>query len=965
MTTTQPIIRAMISSTTLDLPEHRQEVRDACLRQDFFPVMMEHLPSDPTDGLEKSLQLVERSDIYILIIGARYGCIPPGMETSITEAEYNNAINKEIPIFVFIASDNHPFARGDVETGRGAEKLRLFQQKLEEKHTVTYFCSAEELGKLTVDSISKHRLTKTQRFHAVVDTPSPPTPYVAHPYVLLDSEEVIGRQNELGFLTAWANGAAPSLSSIRVLSVVAIGGMGKSALTWKWFSDIAPHEMNPLTGSLWWSFYESDASFENFVTRSLAYVRNISRNEALIIPAAEREEQLLDILDKQPFLLCLDGLERIMIAYAKPDAASMSEENLDEEAENFIRALPTVPEYSVESLGNRKRLRRTTDPRAGAFLRKLSRIQASRILISTRLYPAELQGTTGLELPGCKALFLDGLTNQDAITLWNALGVTGNTNSLLKLFNSFGNYPLLVRILAGEIAHFRPSPGNLDKWNEAHPDFDPFSLPLIQRKNHVLKSALLSLPPEPRQVLITLAAFRMPVSYDSLAELHTGEGNTLPRPSQLHSALSELEERGLIGWNRNANRYDLHPVVRGVVWHGLNDVGRELVHEKVHAHLCSLSKITAPSISSMDDLSPAIELYFTLIALGRHNEAYIHYKENLDDILLLRMNRFLLASQLLEALLPSPSATHSTLSAKDNLYAMANLSYCYSYIGLPQKAESITSKHIHSAIPSRIEKAVLLNNHAANLIELGRLKEAEEILTICEDIHEHILYRAQLGHIASLRGDTDTANELLQYESIIRSTPSLPKEPSDLAPLGLLFDHKLRIGAVDAASALAQRAINIAANTDMAQIQIDALEMAGLSMSAKELLDDAIDHLSAALSLARKIGSASEIGLTIDIAQIHFKANRTEKARELLADLWDPLQRGPLPLHHARACNLLAKIEHSASNTNSALDAARTAYQLAWNGGPPYSFSEELDHAKAIIEHCGNDSSPNLTLIPS
>ena len=35
----------MISSTARDLPEHRKEVLDACLRQGMFPLMMEHLPA--------------------------------------------------------------------------------------------------------------------------------------------------------------------------------------------------------------------------------------------------------------------------------------------------------------------------------------------------------------------------------------------------------------------------------------------------------------------------------------------------------------------------------------------------------------------------------------------------------------------------------------------------------------------------------------------------------------------------------------------------------------------------------------------------------------------------------------------------------------------------------------------------------------------------------------------------------
>ena len=73
----------------------------------------------------------------------------------------------------------------------------------------------------------------------------------------------------MDFLTDWV--ARPEkLGYVRVLSVVAVGGMGKSALTWKWFNDIAPQEMSPLVGRVWWSFYEAGAGFENFVTHTLA-----------------------------------------------------------------------------------------------------------------------------------------------------------------------------------------------------------------------------------------------------------------------------------------------------------------------------------------------------------------------------------------------------------------------------------------------------------------------------------------------------------------------------------------------------------------------------------------------------------------------------------------------------------------------------------------------------------------------
>ena len=50
----------MISSTARDLPEHRKEAMDACLRQGMFPMMMEHLPASDDEAISASLEMVDR-----------------------------------------------------------------------------------------------------------------------------------------------------------------------------------------------------------------------------------------------------------------------------------------------------------------------------------------------------------------------------------------------------------------------------------------------------------------------------------------------------------------------------------------------------------------------------------------------------------------------------------------------------------------------------------------------------------------------------------------------------------------------------------------------------------------------------------------------------------------------------------------------------------------------------------------
>ena len=134
---------------------------------------------------------------------------------------------------------------------------------------------------------------------------------------------------ELNLLTDWVAKPDAEIYRARILNVVAIGGMGKSALTWKWFNNIAPQEMKPLAGPHVVELLRDRRHLRNFVTRALAYVSRRPREEVQQIPAPERETQLLAALDREPFLLVLDGLERILIAYARMDAAHLGRRRFD------------------------------------------------------------------------------------------------------------------------------------------------------------------------------------------------------------------------------------------------------------------------------------------------------------------------------------------------------------------------------------------------------------------------------------------------------------------------------------------------------------------------------------------------------------------------------------------------------------------------------------------------------------
>jgi hypothetical protein len=51
------------------------------------------------------------------------------------------------------------------------------------------------------------------------------------------------------------------------------------------------------------------------------------------------------------------------------------------------------------------------------------------------------------------------------------------------------DHPLLIRVLAGEVAGYRRAPGDYDRWRADHPDFAPPRLPLCPHRALLQKSS--------------------------------------------------------------------------------------------------------------------------------------------------------------------------------------------------------------------------------------------------------------------------------------------------------------------------------------------------------------------------------------------------------------------------------------------------------------------------------------------
>lgn len=155
---------AMISATAFDLPVHREKVQEACLGEEVFPLWMKHLPPTDAHGVQVSLEMVDKADIYIGIYAWRYGWVPDfdnPDKISITEMEFNRAVGRKSEgklkeILIFVVHDDHPPARAsDIEIGDEAQrKLKAFKDRASAGRVRGEFVSADDLRAKVTQALS-------------------------------------------------------------------------------------------------------------------------------------------------------------------------------------------------------------------------------------------------------------------------------------------------------------------------------------------------------------------------------------------------------------------------------------------------------------------------------------------------------------------------------------------------------------------------------------------------------------------------------------------------------------------------------------------------------------------------------------------------------------------------------------------------------------------------------------------
>jgi len=786
--------------------------------------------------------------------------------------------------------------------------------------------------------------------------PHPPEFYAVPPYTLTTT--FVGRRAELGDLDEWAPSPDP------VMVVESIGGMGKSALTWEWVREQAETRIPNLAGRMWWSFYERGTSMTSFLRHALAYVTQRELRTFRNQHAYDTAQELLYELRRRPYLLVLDGFERVLTAYHRIDKSQVRDDRV---------------------LADK---RECTNPKDGDSLRQLVHAGRSRILISTRLMPKVLEDKyTHRPIPGVRHLELEGLAPADVLDMVRGAGIQGDEDDILQFAEQFGRHCLILLIVCGMITDYRASPGNFDAWRadpHAGGSLKLSELPLKQRYTHILEYAFRGLNEKTRQLLSRIAILSDGADYATIAVLNpflpppppkppeppppkppavpsvllspsecatllasfppfvVGDGRVMmlhpssPAPPlkpfdldqwqwppvlptaseglpgaddapdrrvvpeladevstsgpdrdsegrarameqykeamleysdrrraaiiEFQVALSDLEDRSLLQWDRETNTYDLHPVVRAYAFEQLDEQDRARSYDSIRDHFASLPPENLKEATELAHVKNRIEIMRTLIGAGWFAKSVQFYRGPFADSLLFSIGAYHTMIELLRPLVGhGPNGTPILKDVGDRIYVTNDLAIALEWAGRPEEALPLYRDAMKLALdPSKLNYLMdSLSNWSDCIRNMNALAVAERAETITRQVAEaaglsHRLTRTLLDQIAcaTMHGRFRKARSL--YAAFRRRTPpplSLYREGDADYRLAVLrfYQGRLRSRLLEQAERVAAAGRNLRRQCQLAALRAEWELSRGNPVRALPAIENA-------LSIARRTG---------------------------------------------------------------------------------------------------------------
>lgn len=151
-----PAFRVFISSTYTDMIPYREAIQTALNRADCLSYGMERFGAQAIPPLDVCYRELEASQIYLCVLGMRYGSVDKSTGKSYTQLEYEKARELGKPTLVFLIDESKvKFNLSEIDMGELGEKLSSFKKIVKDTKEVTcaFFDSVMSLQETVYRSI--------------------------------------------------------------------------------------------------------------------------------------------------------------------------------------------------------------------------------------------------------------------------------------------------------------------------------------------------------------------------------------------------------------------------------------------------------------------------------------------------------------------------------------------------------------------------------------------------------------------------------------------------------------------------------------------------------------------------------------------------------------------------------------------------------------------------------------------
>lgn len=1000
-TTPRQFPGVMVSSTFRDLEKHRAALMDALRKEELFAIGMEdYVPTPEDDVISSSLNMVRKGSAYIGLVSHRCGQVldcpkrnPLGF--SVTRLEFEEAQRLGLPTLIFVMSEDHDVKPKDVETEPAKiQKLAEFRKAAEAGRIYIVFKDLGDFTSQAIHAVASLRRNIEARAESSVriepesatflnPAPAPPLFYAEPSYI--GSHEFIGRAAQLEVLNDWAVAADPH----PVLLFDAIGGSGKSMLTWEWTTKHAAKIRQDWAGRFWYSFYEKGGVMSDFCQRALAYMTGKTLEEFRKKKTPELAEHLLHHLQTRPWLIVLDGLERVLVHYHRIDAAELPEEAANQPTDHIAQRDPCA----------------AIRPEDDDLLRALAAAAPSKLLFTTRLVPRVFLNPASQPVPGVLRVALPGLRPADAEELLRSCGITGDSQAIQKfLMSQCDCHPLVTGILAGLINDYLPNKGDFDAWVVDAVGGDRINLAnldLVQKRNHILNAAFDAIPGKGRELLSTLALVSEGIDYPMLKALNPylpPEPRPVVKPwnpelapwwreipeaerkrilrqyqtaikrrteydqsvedwrnsaefkialQQLTQAVHDLERRGLLQYDHQSKRYNLHPVVRGVAVGGLKHPETQRYGQRVVDYFSRQAHRPYAQAKTLDDLKPGLHIVRTLLKMGRLREAYYAYQGDLAQALKFNVEADAECLSLMRPYFPDGwSVPPDGFPERPQSY-LANEAGI-ALLGMGQWKESLDAFGVALLTDLRQKDWENVRTDLCNITYAlsSRAKArrchgfALDIATLKEDPAGVFVTGLDLFEAFCEQGQWDKADEIWgRLDSMGRSWPRHVYRPGTAERARAQYDfYRGRLKERDLARAekLAREGRNRPALRLILALRGEwQLEQGRWSLAAESLHE--------VVRMAREVGETNAtVETRLALAKFHLK--QLHNPKQVAKQLSEARKISHRPL---------AELWFAIGDHDQAKKHALAAYKSAWADGEPYIDRYELNKAAALLKQLG------------